>query len=55
MIKIYYDPNTGDISNMTIGRITPQTNNPFIIISKKIKINEWRVNLETLQLEQITP
>jgi hypothetical protein len=55
MIRIHYDTTTGEITDLIIGKINPQHDNPYIEVEKKIKINEWRVNLETLELEQITP
>jgi hypothetical protein len=55
MIKIYYNPATGEITElMSLTGITWSTD-PYILIPEKIKISEWRVNLETLQLEKITP
>jgi len=51
MNKIYYNPTTGDIDMMVSGTIvTGIHKHPFIEIDHNIRICDWKVDLETLEL-----
>lgn len=53
MIKIYYNPQTGEITELISGSGISFNNGPYIEIDKRIKINEWKVDLETKTLVKI--
>lgn len=52
MIRIFYEPTTGDIIR-TINKVfvNPFDESPFIEVENEIRICDWKVNLETKQLE----
>lgn len=55
MIKIYYNAQTGDITEMMSMNGFSLSTDPFIEVPEKIKINEYRVDLGTLELVKIEP
>jgi hypothetical protein len=54
---IYYHPETGKIVQASVGtlpHVILGSNLPSITVKNRIKINEWRVNTTTLELEPIS-
>ena len=54
---IYYHPETGEILQSMLSALAHQIMNndlPSIVYDGKIRINEWRVNTQTLELEPKT-
>jgi hypothetical protein len=52
---IYYNPQTGEITDaIDNAKFVAQRTDPFIQ-TENIRISDWRVNLETLQLEAKEP
>jgi hypothetical protein len=53
---IYYHPETGEILQAMLSALAHQIMNnnlPSIVHDGKIRINQWRVNTTTLELEPI--
>jgi len=47
MIRIYYNPTTGEITGSISAKFaSPFNQEPFIDIESAIRINEWQVDLE---------
>jgi hypothetical protein len=51
MIRIYYNPTTGEITGSTSAKFAnPFNQEPFIDIESSIRINEWQIDLDTKTL-----
>jgi hypothetical protein len=53
--KIYYDPLSGLIVATSSGNFITLSDKPYIQTNQNIDFTKYKVNLETLELEQITP
>jgi hypothetical protein len=53
-MKIFYNIEDGTIIGFAKSNFI-SFGDHYIEVTEKIKLDEWRVNLETLQLEKITP
>lgn len=53
MIRIFYDPTTGAIHSSTTAEFAADIDLPYIDTDQPVRICDWRVNLQTLQLEQL--
>ena len=54
MIRLYYNPTTGEILGSCSQHVA-QDIGTYIDNIQDINISQWRVNVETLELEAITP
>lgn len=55
MIRIYYDPQTGVISQAIDVAFAPPLKTYIDSDQDDIKVNEWRINVETKELEYLGP
>lgn len=53
MIDVYYKPDTGEIVKTATHSFGYDSELPFITHPQEIKISEYKVNTETLQLEKL--
>ena len=55
MIRIYYNPTTGDITgSVNASFASPLNQEPYIDVESAVRINNWRVDLEKKILVPIT-
>ena len=51
MIRIYYNPTTGEITGSVNAKFASSFNQePYIDIPSSIRINEWQIDLDTKTL-----
>ena len=53
MIRIFYDPATGDIHSSVTKDFASESTLPYIDVEESIRISDWRVNTQTLELEAL--
>lgn len=53
MRRAYYDQNNGMITLVVPEELAPKIADPYITISDKINVNEYRVNVTTRTLEPL--
>ncbi|CAB4154841.1 hypothetical protein UFOVP645_34 [uncultured Caudovirales phage] len=52
MIRIIYNPTNGQIESVMTGYYGPMSK-PYIEVSNEFNMNNYKVNLQTLKLEEI--
>lgn len=51
MIRIYYNPTTGEITGSINAKFaSPLNQDPYIDVETSVRINDWRVDLDTKTL-----
>ena len=56
MYRVFYKPESGDIHHIvTAAYASPEETLPYIEVQDMIRIDSWRVNLDTKQLYAVEP
>lgn len=53
MIRIFYDPATGEIHSATTAAFAGDLDLPYIDVEQQVRISDWKVNIQTKELEAL--